>query len=87
MSNSKTVFRLSKIVALGASVFALSAQAQDIKIGYTADQSASGERVVCDGNCVTARGAGVSVDFALELLGRVAGEEVRRAVARAMVVE
>ena len=42
MSKSKTVFRLSKIVALGASVFALSAQAQDIKIGYTADQSASG---------------------------------------------
>ena len=37
MSKSKTVFRLSKIVALGASVFALSAQAQDIKIGYTAD--------------------------------------------------
>ncbi len=56
-------------------------------VGHLADQSSSGERVVCDGNCVTARGAGVSVDFALELLGRVAGEEVRRAVAKAMVVE
>ncbi len=39
---SRIIYRLSRIVALGASVFALSAQAQDIKIGYTADQSASG---------------------------------------------
>lgn len=39
---SRTIYRLTRIAALGASVFALSAQAQDIKIGYTADQSASG---------------------------------------------
>lgn len=55
--------------------------------GQLADQSAIGERVVCDDNCVTAKGAGVSVDFALELLARVAGEETRRAVAKGMVVE
>jgi protein deglycase len=56
-------------------------------VGQLADQSAIGERVVCDDNCVTAKGAGVSVDFALELLARVAGEETRRAVAKGMVVE
>jgi protein deglycase len=56
-------------------------------IGQLADQSAIGERVVCDDNCITAKGAGVSVDFALELLARVAGEETRRAVAKGMVVE
>ncbi|MEN5180079.1 ABC transporter substrate-binding protein [Comamonas odontotermitis] len=39
---NRTIYRLTRIAALGASVFALSAQAQDIKIGYTADQSASG---------------------------------------------
>ncbi|WP_395025844.1 ABC transporter substrate-binding protein [Comamonas odontotermitis] len=41
---SRTIYRLTRIAALGASVFVLSAQAQaqDIKIGYTADQSASG---------------------------------------------
>lgn len=38
----KLVYRLTKAAALVASVFAFSAQAQDIKIGYTADQSASG---------------------------------------------
>lgn len=54
--------------------------------GHLSDQSAIGERVVSDGNCVTAKGAGVSVDFALELLARVAGEETRRAVAKGMVV-
>lgn len=56
-------------------------------VGQLADQSAIGERVVCDDNCITAKGAGVSVDFALELLARVAGEETRRAVAKGMVVE
>jgi 4-methyl-5(b-hydroxyethyl)-thiazole monophosphate biosynthesis len=56
-------------------------------VGQLADQSAIGEQVVCDDNCVTARGAGVSVDFALELLARVAGEETRRAVAKGMAVE
>lgn len=39
---NRTIYRITRIAALGASVFALSAQAQDIKIGYTADQSASG---------------------------------------------
>lgn len=39
---NKLVFRLTKAAALVASTLAFSAQAQDIKIGYTADQSASG---------------------------------------------
>ena len=39
---NKFVHRLAKIVAWGAGALAFSAQAQDIKIGYTADQSASG---------------------------------------------
>ncbi len=38
----KVVYRLTQAAALVASAFAFSAQAQDIKIGYTADQSASG---------------------------------------------
>ena len=38
----KVIYRLTQIAALGASVLAFSAHAQDIKIGYTADQSASG---------------------------------------------
>ena len=39
---NKLVYRLTKVAALVASTLAFSAQAQDIKIGYTADQSGSG---------------------------------------------
>jgi len=53
---------------------------------HLSDRQAIGERVVVDGNCVTAKGAGVSVDFALELLERVAGVEARQVVAKGMVV-
>ncbi len=45
------------------------------------------ERVVVDKNCVTSKGAGTSIEFALELLGIVMGEEKRREVARGMAIE
>lgn len=45
------------------------------------------ERVVFDKNCVTSKGAGTSIEFALELLGIVMGEEKRRAVAKSMAIE
>jgi 4-methyl-5(b-hydroxyethyl)-thiazole monophosphate biosynthesis len=45
------------------------------------------EKVVVDKNCVTSRGAGTAVDFALELLGILMGEEKKREVASAMVAD
>lgn len=42
--------------------------------------------VVLDNNCITSRGAGTSVDFALELLEQLLGKEKRKEVAAAMVV-
>ena len=44
-------------------------------------------KVVIDQNCITSRGAGTAVDFALELLGIVMGEESKREVAKGMVVD
>lgn len=46
-----------------------------------------GERVVIDKNCVTSKGAGTFIEFALELLGMVMGEEKKRAVAKGMAIE
>ena len=45
------------------------------------------ERVVFDKNCVTSKGAGTSIEFALELLGIVMGEEKKKAVAKGMAIE
>ena len=42
-------------------------------------------RVVLDGNCLTSRGAGTAVKFALALVEQLYGEDKRRAVARSMV--
>lgn len=50
-------------------------------------EQSSEMKVVFDKNCVTSRGAGTSVQFALELLGILMGEEKKREVARGMVVE
>lgn len=50
-------------------------------------QEAAGERVVFDKNCVTSRGAGTSIEFSLELLGIVMGEEKKQAVAKGMAIE
>jgi protein deglycase len=45
-----------------------------------------GERVVVDKNCVTSKGAGTSIEFALELLGMVMGEEKKDAVSKGMAL-
>ena len=50
-------------------------------------EQASEMKVVFDKNCVTSRGAGTSVAFALELVGILMGEEKKREVARGMVAE
>ncbi len=47
----------------------------------------SAEKVVVDDNCITSRGAGTAIDFSLELLGLVMGEEKKREVAKSMVVD
>ncbi|PID76581.1 MAG: DJ-1 family protein [Deltaproteobacteria bacterium] len=44
------------------------------------------KKVVVDGNCITSRGAGTSMDFALELLTLVAGKEKMLEVAKGLVV-
>lgn len=45
------------------------------------------ERVVVDKNCVTSKGAGTSIEFALELLGLLLGEQQKKAVAKGMALE
>jgi protein deglycase len=45
-----------------------------------------GEKVVVDGNCITSRGAGTSIDFSLELLEILMGREKRQEVARQMAI-
>lgn len=45
------------------------------------------DRVVTDGNCVTGRGAGTSIEFALELLEQLMGTEKRKDVARGMALD
>lgn len=47
----------------------------------------TGEKVVFDKNCVTGRGAGTSIEFALKLLEVLMGEEKRREVARGMALD
>jgi L-serine dehydratase len=57
---------------------------------FTADlhnRDDSGAKVVVDRNCITSRGAGTAVDFSLELLGLLMGEEKKKEVARGMVVD
>lgn len=54
----------------------------------TADELAesSGERVVCDGGVVTSRGAGTAVEFGLELVKILCGEEVAKDVGDSVMV-
>ena len=47
----------------------------------------SEERVAADGNCVTSRGPGTAIEFALELVGRLFGAEKAEAVAGPMLVK
>ncbi len=45
-----------------------------------------GESVVFDQNCVTSRGAGTSIEFGLELVGILLGEEKKQEVAKGMAI-
>jgi len=45
------------------------------------------EHVVIDRNCVTSKGAGTSIEFGLELLGILMGEEAKKEVAKGMALE
>lgn len=45
------------------------------------------ERVVFDKNCVTSRGAGTSIEFGLELVGILLGEDKKNEVAKGMAIE
>lgn len=47
----------------------------------------AGEKVVVDKNCVTGKGAGTSIEFALELLKILMGEDKMREVAKGMAIE
>ena len=44
------------------------------------------DRVVADGNCLTSRGAGTAVEFALTLVERLYGTEKREVVAQEMAI-
>ena len=49
-------------------------------------QEKAGESVVIDKNCVTGRGAGTSIEFALELVGLLLGEAKKSEVAKGMAI-
>ncbi len=49
-------------------------------------QDRAGEKVVVDKNCVTSRGAGTSIDFGLDLVGILMGEEKKKEVAKGMAL-
>lgn len=55
-------------------------------VSHLSSQENVGEKVVVDGNCVTSRGAGTSIDFALELLFLLAGEEARNTVKQGLAL-
>lgn len=50
-------------------------------------QNQIGKKVVADKNCITSRGAGTSIDFGLELVGILLGEEKKKEVARGMAID
>ena len=52
-----------------------------------ATQDHCAENVVFDKNCVTSKGAGTSIEFGLELLGILLGEEKKKEVAKGMALE
>ncbi len=54
--------------------------------GLSSDELAE-VNVVQDQNCVTSRGAGTAMEFALELLGLVMGDEKKREVAKGLVMD
>ena len=50
------------------------------------ENSGIGKAVVVDGNCVTSRGAGTTIEFGLELLTLLLGEEKKKEVAAGMAL-
>jgi 4-methyl-5(b-hydroxyethyl)-thiazole monophosphate biosynthesis len=54
--------------------------------GKLSSQGGVGARVVVDGNCITSRGAGTAIDFALELLAVLLGTEKRKEVEKQMAL-
>lgn len=50
------------------------------------DPSSATQRVVLDGNCVTSRGPGTALEFALQLVEQLFGKARRDAVAQPMVI-
>ena len=50
------------------------------------DQSRVSERVVVDQNCITSQGPGSAIEFALEVVARVCGKDVRDQVAAPMML-
>jgi 4-methyl-5(b-hydroxyethyl)-thiazole monophosphate biosynthesis len=55
-------------------------------VSQLSSQENTGEKVVVDGNCITSRGAGTSIDFALELLFLLTGEETRESVKQGLAL-
>jgi 4-methyl-5(b-hydroxyethyl)-thiazole monophosphate biosynthesis len=55
--------------------------------GQLNSQEYAGEKVVVDKNCVTSRGAGTSIEFGLELVGVLMGEEKKKEVAKGMAID
>ncbi|MEN8199565.1 MAG: DJ-1 family glyoxalase III [Thermodesulfobacteriota bacterium] len=55
-------------------------------VSHLSSQEHTGEKVIVDGNCITSRGAGTSIDFALELLAHLAGEEIRQTVKQGLAL-
>lgn len=50
------------------------------------DTSAAETRVVVDGTCITSRGPGTALEFALKLVGLLYGEPKAREIAQTMIV-
>lgn len=56
-------------------------------IDQLASDAYAATTVVTDENCVTSRGAGTAVEFSLEMLGMLMGDEKKREVAAGMAIE
>lgn len=63
-----------------------SATCHPLFVGQLSVQDKAGEKVVVDKNCITSRGAGTSIDFGLDLVGILMGEEKKKEVAKGMAL-